>query len=103
MIKLRISQMTIEMPKEQSEPWIRVVVQRIEKIGGRVNTVDRWDSFHYRLSDIADKQIPSQREEEHNMISGLEIATHLTVMATVWLLEKYGGKINAQGELIIED
>ena len=105
MVKVRSSQITIEVPKEGAEPWIRVVVQRVEKNGDIVNTVDRWDSFNKRLSDVATQQypIPASVNCESGVFSFVDVAQAITTVVVMWLAEKYNGTIQPNGDVIIEE
>ena len=100
MIKVRASQVLIEMPKENAEPWLHITVQRIQRDGNIVNTQDRWDTFSHRLSDIA--MMPTVNLiGEGNIVVG-QVAQQLTASILGILVARYGGEITADGELIIE-
>lgn len=101
MIKVRAQQMTIETPLEGADPWIRVIVQRVEKNGDIVNTVDRWDSFNKRLSEVALQEVPFPHSAS-NVFTIYEISQQIIATVCVWLMERYGGTMDAQGNVIIE-
>lgn len=103
MIKVRANKISIERPKEDSEAWIRVDVQRIEKYGEIYNTVDRWDSFNKRMSDVYADQYPNPIDFSSGMFSVADIATHITIVVSSWLAEKYNGTIDPEnGDIVIE-
>lgn len=106
MVKIRSSQITIEVPKEGAEPWIRVVVQRVEKNGDIVNTVDRWDSFNKRMSDLAGEMypMPPTVDCESGVFSFLDVGQAITTVVVMWLAERYNGTIDpVTGDVIIEE
>lgn len=106
MLKVRAQKVTIETPREGAEPWIRVIVQRVEKTGDIVNTVDRWDSFNKRLSDVAAQAFPipgSFRTHDETFITVYDVATSISTVVIGWLLERYGGSVDAEGNVILEE
>jgi len=103
MIKVRANKISIETPKEGSEPWIRVEVQRVEKIGDVHNVQDHFDSFNYRLSDVADQKFPIMMDTSVGFVTAADIGTHLTFAVINWLAQRYNGTIDSEtGDVIIE-
>jgi hypothetical protein len=104
-IKVRSQQITIEVPKEGAEPWVRIVVQRVERNGDIVNTVDRWDSFNKRLSDVVAEQfpIPESINCETGTFTFVDVASAITTVVIVWLAQRYNGMIQPNGDVIIEE
>lgn len=106
MIKLRTQQIIIEMPRTDSEPWIHITIQRIE-LGSdgssEVNVTDRWDQIHKRLSLVA-LQTEKYFEAvpwEVGFISVFGVADAIKNIATTWIIEKHGGTLNDNGDVII--
>jgi len=103
--KVRAQQITIDITRTDSEPWIRVVVQRVEMDDNHfeLNVVDRWDSFNKRLSQIALEvnkytEVVSVNSEE---ISLYGLSDGIKEAVTRWLVEEYNGTISPTGEVII--
>ena len=99
--KLRAQQITIETPKEGAEPWVHVVVQRVEFQGENIrNTIDRYDTFSKRLSEIAAEVVPYISATD-GYINAYELSRAVSAFVIKWLIEKYGGEVQANGDLVI--
>ncbi len=105
MVKLRPQKITLDIPEEWGEPWINIVVQRIERNGDIVNTVDRWDSFTFRLQDVADLEypIPQSIDFDSGVFCTRSLGEAITTVALIWIADKYGGQLRPPGEVVIED
>lgn len=105
MVKVRPQQLTIDVPRQWGEPWVNVVVQRIEENGKIVNTVDRWDSFTVRLSDAGEHPfpLPASVNCEDRTYTVAAVGEAITTVALAWLAERYNGRMVPPGEVIIED
>ena len=104
--RLRTQQMYIDLPTPDSEPWLNLVVQRVEMDDNYVtkNIVDRWGSVNVKLSSIATSvyplQDPVQPPDGHISVAGL--AAGLTIAAMDLIAKKYDGRIDEQGFIIVE-
>ena len=104
--RLRTQQLYIDLPTPDSEPWINLIVQRVEMSDDykTINVVDRWGRVNARLSDIAwntylfTDPIPS--DAEHISVVGLGDA--ITNLGVDLIIKKYGGYLDERGYLIIE-
>jgi hypothetical protein len=103
MIRVRAQQILIETPKADAEPWIRIIVQRVEELNGIVNTVDRWDTFNARLSDVSDQTFPIPFDVSNNTFKIGDMAHMLTLIVMNWLAVQYGGTIDEEGNVIVEE
>ncbi len=105
MIKVRASHITIEVPKEGAEPWISVMVQRIESNGKIVNTVDNYDRFNKRMSVVAFDiyTLPPQYAIAGDQFSLVNISAMINIVVLNWLCVRYDGTVNSNGDVIIEN
>jgi len=104
--KVRAQQIIIDIPRTDSEPWIRVVVQRVELDDNHVeiNVVDRWDSFNKRLSQVA-LEINKYTEVIPVIIGEISLyglSDGIKEAVTSWLVENYNGILSDNGEVIIQ-
>ena len=105
-VQLRAQQITIDLPRKTSEPWIHIVVQRCEldEEGNELNVVDRWGSIHKKLSDAATEIYPYREfagvPDGHISVYGTSMA--ITSIARAWITQKYGGHVNARGEIVLD-
>ena len=104
-IKLRTQQIIIDIPRTDSEPWMLIVIQRVEmnESGVEINVADRWDSINKRLGDVA--ELVKEYTEPvtpiaPGFISMLGLADAIKVTATSWILEKWGGTLNENGDVV---
>lgn len=97
MFRLRAQQIIIDLPRVNSEPWVNVIVQRVEldEEGRDDNVVDRWGSLNKRLSEFAldtyayFEAIPV----ESGRISGYAMSDAVAQAVIQWMAEKYNGTI----------
>jgi len=105
MIKLRTQHIIIEMPRTESEPFISITVQRIElDVNGKeINVNDRYGRIYKPLSEVAIDVVPYFEILQLAMgnISIFAIADAIKEVATKWIIEKYGGSINDNGDVIL--
>jgi len=106
-IKLRTQQIVIDVPRATSEPWVHLTVQRVEldDNGKELNVVDRWGTANRRLSEIAldtvsyFEPVPGL---DANTMTMFALADAIKSAATDWIIEKYGGTKNANGDVILD-
>ena len=105
MIKLRTQKIIIEMPRTTSEPFINITIQRIEldDNGKEVNVNDRYDAIYKKLSDVALESVPYFEVLPLNInnISVYGIADAIKEVATKWIIEKHGGTVSSNGDIIL--
>lgn len=102
--RLRTQQIIIDLPRSSSEPWINLVVQRVEldDSGNEINVVDRWGSVNKRLSLVASEisnytEIVPELNDKSISVYGISSA--MTCIAVNWIVEKYGGTITSNGDI----
>tara|TARA_R110000851_G_C13102760_1_gene569228 strand:- start:11909 stop:12226 length:318 start_codon:yes stop_codon:yes gene_type:complete len=105
MIKLRTQHILIEMPRTDSEPFIHVTVQRIELDvnGVEINVVDRFGHVYKPLSTVALEVVKYYEPVpcEADCISVFGIADGIKSIATKWIIEKYGGIEQPNGDIYL--
>ena len=107
MVKLRTQKISISIPRINSEPWVYLIVQRVEldENGKEINVVDRWGTVNKQLSAVATDVFtyfePIPVPNPANMISAFAIADAIKVVAVHWIQEKYGGTINQDGDVVL--
>lgn len=102
-VKLRAQKIEMEMPKEGSEPRIRIIVQRIEKHdNGAINTIDMWDNIYARLGEIQDERHPIVTDISQGTFSVGDLATTLSYVVMRWLCDTYGANIDENGDVLLE-
>jgi len=105
--RLRSQQITVDLPTPDSEPWINIVVQRVEMDDAykTLNVVDRWGSVVVPVKNIAldvhtyKEIIPGLPD---NLISVYGLADAITVTAVDLIIKKYGGVLNDKGFIMLE-
>ena len=105
---LRTQQLYIDLPKPGAEPWVNLIVQRVEMsddFTSVLNTVDRWGQVSARLSAIALRIYPitDPVQPGPGLISAAGIAEALTLAAIDLIIEKYGGRLDTATGLIVVD
>jgi len=102
---LRTQQLFIDLPTPGSEPWVNIIVQRVEYDDQLqpMNVVDRWGQVNARLSSIALNPYPLNDpvQPAAGMISAAGIAEALTMAAIDLIIKKYGGRYDAATGLIM--
>ncbi len=105
-VRLRTQQLFIDLPTPDSEPWLNIIVQRVEMDDefNTKNVVDRWGHVSVRLSTIITEVYPYSDPVPvpagYISIAGLSSA--LTIAAMAHIVKKYGGYIDASGFIILE-
>lgn len=103
--KLRASKITIEAPKENSETWVHITIQQIIKDDNEkvINIIPRYDYISIPLDKFGMNVYSG-----HDLItqsdinaSGYGIAGLIASVVLNKMLEKYGGKVTLQGDLLI--
>lgn len=103
---LRTQQLYIDLPKPGAEPWVNLIIQRVEMSDDLtivLNTVDRWGQVNARLSAIAPRiyLINDPFDPGCGYISAAGIAEALTAAAVELIIEKYGGTLDTETGLIV--
>lgn len=103
--RLRTQQIYIDLPTPDSEPWLNIIVQRVEMDDNyqTKNIVDRWGAVNERLSKIATNiypySDPLQPPQCYISVAGLGEA--LTIAAMDLIIKKYGGTIDEHGYIMV--
>ena len=104
--RLRTQQMYIDLPTPDSEPWLNLIVQRVEMDDNYVtkNIVDRWGSVNVKLSNIYTSVYPLQDPVPvpAGYVSVAGLAAGLTIAAMDLIAKKYDGRIDENGFIIVE-
>lgn len=68
-----------------------------------MNVVDRWDMINKRFSDVALQVEPYFEPAPNilNQISVFGVADAIKNIATTWIIEKHGGTLNENGDIIL--
>jgi len=103
--KLRISKISIETPKEGSETWIHMTVQKVfkDEDGNTVNVIPRFDYISIPYNKIGTDMYSGYDPLTNTKIeeSGYGIASLITSVAIKLMMEKYGGTVNEKGDLVL--
>lgn len=104
--RLRTQQMYIDLPTPDSEPWLNLIVQRVEMDDEykTLNVVDRWGQVNARMSDMA-LQCYSYNDPVYppsGVISVAGLAEALTVACVDLIIKKYGGSVDEHGYIMVE-
>lgn len=104
MIKVRASSIKIEVPKERAEPWVSVMVQRVEQNGSIINTIDNYDRFNKRMTGVESDtyQSGAVSSTADGKFAFSDVATMLNIVVINWLAERYNGSIDTEGNVVIE-
>lgn len=105
--KLRAQQITIDIPRSTSEPWVLITVQRVElnPDGSDLHVIDRWGTVNQKLANRYFDILPVHDpiDPGYDFISVAGIASAIKVAAVLWIQEKYGGTVDAEGNLIEDE
>lgn len=107
MIRLRASQISIDLPLEASPIWIQAILQKVLKDDQRQvqQTVDESARTYRMLDKVMHETIEFVDPITGQCISmsaaGCAMAVKLIIRQ--WMQEDHGGTINEFGELIIDD
>jgi hypothetical protein len=106
--KIRAQQVTIDLPTEEAEPWVRAVIQRVMKDPETYETnqtVDRIDAVHRRLSDFAMMQQTFTDPVTGGSVtlSGVGCGQAIIAFVKAWMLEDFPGYVeNIHGDIVKE-
>ena len=106
-IKIRAQQITIELPIEESEPWIRAIIQTVikDKDYDTIQVIDRTAAINRRLSEFATmrKTITDPVSGETFTISGIGLGLIISTFVKQWMLDDIQGSFeNDNGDVIIK-
>lgn len=105
--KLRTQQITLELPTEAAEVWVRAVLQKVIKNDEyqTVQTVDRFGVVHRQFSDFAMNTMtvydPVLGAEV--TVSGAGLGNLITELVMQWILSDVpGAALNERGDIVKE-
>jgi len=104
MVVLRTQQITVDLPTIGADPWINVVVQRLEVDDNFVpkNTIDRWGQFNVCVPKVLGKVYPLiDSLAPDGTISVLGIINSMYAAIIDMIIERYGGAYDATSGYII--
>jgi len=95
LIKYRASKITIEIPKPQSEPWVHIVINKMEVDEETNNVLNAYPQFEYISNPLSRVGTDILRfgdpvSQELVSISGYGIASALTAYVKQVVNDKYG-------------
>jgi hypothetical protein len=104
MNKIRSQQITIDLPTETAEVWVRAALQRCVKDDDykTVQTVDRVGFVHRAASEIIMQMVTFTDPvslQEHT-ISGAGAYTLIRDMVSAWIIADRGGALNEHQDII---
>lgn len=105
-IRLRGQQIIIDLPKPESEPWVDLITQRVEMDDEYTvqNIVDRYGRIYKQLSTVATESVTITDPVYGEItISAAGVAAGITALAVNWIMEDYGGSLDDNGYVIIEE
>ena len=105
--KVRAQQITLELPAEEAEVWVRAMIQTVYKDGdyNTVQTVDRTASLHRRFSEFAmqTETVQDPVTGQTLVVSGAGLALAVSAFVKTWILaDTPGSSINAAGDIVLE-
>ena len=104
--RLRSQQITIDLPKPDSEVWVNLIVQQVEEDdeGNVLNLADRMDTLNKRLHAVGLESVTFQDPvtQQNHTISVYGLAQAITVAASHWIAEKHNAVVDEEGLIIIE-
>jgi len=105
--KLRSQQITIELPKEDSDVFIRATLQRVIKNDAyeTVQLVDRVDAVHRELSQTLMETVTfvDPITQQPLILHGATIAAAVTAAVVQWILEDHPDyQLNEHGDIVKE-
>jgi len=103
--KLRASKILVETPKEGSETWVHITVQKVTKKddGVVINIIPRYDYISFPIQDIGTNiynAIDPTTSANLN-ISGYGAVSTISSIVIDKLIKKYGGSVTPQGDVIV--
>jgi hypothetical protein len=105
--KIRAQQITLELPTEGAEVWVRAMIQTVYKDANyqTVQTVDRTNSLHRRFSEFAlqTETVQDPVTGQTTTLSGAGLALAVSAFVKAWILEDTpGATLNAEDDIIQE-
>ncbi len=104
--KIRAQQITIDLPTEEGEAWVHIVVQKVfkdEATYESVQVVDRAGHVYNSISQFATDihTVTDPVLGQNVTISGAGISELIRSFAHDWFSRKYDGQTNNQGDFIL--
>lgn len=105
--KIRAQQITLELPTEGAEVWVRAVVQAVYKDADyrTVQTVDRTSALNRRFSEfvLQVETVSDPVTGAQLTISGAGLALAVSAFVKAWILQDTpGATLNAADDIILE-
>ena len=105
--KIRAQQITLELPTEGAEVWVRAMIQTVYKDSNyqTIQTVDRTASLHRRFSEFAlqSETVHDPVTGQTTTLSGAGLALAVSAFVKTWILEATPGSVlNAEDDIILE-
>jgi len=103
--KIRSQQITLDLPTEDAEVWVRAVLQAVYKNDDyqTAQTVDRTASLHRRFSEFAmqTETVTDPYTQATYTISGAGLALAVSTFVKTWILTDLPNTtLNAEGDII---
>lgn len=102
--KVRAQHITIELPTEEAEVWVRATLQKCikDESYNTIQTVDRVGYTHRSSSEFVMQMvtITDPVTQQSHTLSGAGIATIIRQLICQWMVEDRGGTINEHGDVI---
>ena len=104
--RFRPQKITIDIPNSDTEPWVSVIVQRIDLEDGSdavIATHDRFGHVHRRFTEIAAeiyKHGDNKPGRDPGDISGVGVSKAIENAAASWIADKYAAEIDDEGHVI---
>lgn len=103
--KLRASKILVETPKEGSETWVHITVQKVTKQddGTIINVIPRHDYISFTVPSIGTTMYNANDPVTGSNlnISGYGAVSTIASIVIDKLVAKYGGKVTPQGDVIV--
>ncbi len=103
--KYRAQQVTLDLPTEESEVWIRCMIQKVIKNDDyqTVQTIDRVSDIHRRFSEfmLQTQTLQDPVTGDTLEISGAGLGLAVSAFVKRWMLEDILGTINNEhGDIV---
>lgn len=107
MKKLRSQKVVIDLPTEEAVPWVQATLQTVIKSedGSTRQVIDRTGFCNRSLNDFAGQivSIVDPVTGGKVTVSGAGLATLVRDFILVWIQQDYGGTVQPNGDLIVEE
>lgn len=105
--KIRAQQITLELPTEGAEVWVRAMIQAVYKDADyqTVQTVDRTSALHRRFSEfvLQVETVSDPVTGQTTTLSGAGLALAVSAFVKAWILQDTpGATLNAADDIILE-